>query len=183
MLQLAQLQAEVLAKQAMMGTLCDQLTAAQQQLTDFDSHSDGALAALQRQLADSAEASSLLNQQLAEAETAKAGLQQQLIALQEQLHAAAHHEGQGGPLQVETGDLSHLDLPSKSPARANSSDPAGSRAQLAEQVGGWTWVDHVGQTAVVARQLWSVSIAFPTRLITVRICKSTATIICLAFPA
>eukprot|EP00775_Hariotina_reticulata_P008156 gene8156-8349_t len=132
--QLSQLQAEVVAKQAMMSTLCDQLTAAQQQLTELDSHSAGALEALQQQLADSAGASNLLKQQLAEAEAAKAGLQQQLLALEEHLHSTAQEDGQATLQQLEATESSHLGLLSNSPGRANSTDPAGSRAQLAVQV-------------------------------------------------
>lgn len=84
-LQLAQLQAEVVAKQDIMGTLCDQLSTAQQQLADLDTSSVVALDALQAQLAEAAAAKEALQAQAAEAAAARDTLQAQLAEAQQQL--------------------------------------------------------------------------------------------------
>jgi selenocysteine-specific translation elongation factor len=139
LLQLAQLQAEVVAKQAMLGDMCSQLSATQQQLAAFDDTSSAALQQLQQQLAEATAARQDLQmqleqqQQLAEAtaptDTLQAQQQQQQQQQQGLDAVAAFTEQQpGSPLSTRSPFSSREPRPA-------SGTPAGSRQELAQLVG------------------------------------------------
>jgi hypothetical protein len=160
LLQLAQLQAELVAKQAMLGNMCSQLSSTQQQLAAFDDTSSAALQQLQQQLADATAARQELQLQLDQALQEQ---QQQLTdpaaATDDTLQAPQQQQQQQGSGAVDFiteqsgGPLSPRSPFSSREPRPASGTPAGSRQELAQLVRVWMVLCRLGLHGHMAVQL------------------------------
>jgi hypothetical protein len=140
LLQLAQLQVELVAKQAMLGDMCSQLSSTQQHLAAFDDTNSAALQQLQQQLADATAARQELQLQLGQAlqEQQQQQLTEPAAATDDTLQAPQQQQQGSGAGDVIT-EQSCSPLSPRSPfssrdPRPASGTPAGSRQELAQLV-------------------------------------------------